>query len=34
MVGGLQTGLNCDPEKIYIPSFSPLDLGEIPGRVS
>ena len=25
VVGGLQTGLNCDPE-IYIPSFSPLDL--------
>lgn len=24
--GGLQTGLNCDPEKISIPSFSPLDL--------
>lgn len=33
MVGGLQTGLNCDPEN-YIPSFSPLDLGEIAGRVS
>lgn len=30
MGSGVQTGLICDPERIYIPSLSPVDLGEIP----
>lgn len=33
MGSGLQTGLSCDPKKIYIPIFPPLDLGEIPSFI-
>lgn len=33
MGSGVQTGLICDPERIYIPSLSPVDLGEIPSFI-